>query len=151
MQRARLPISFHSLTRAVVGGALLSITAFVIASEWTNVPVFDALAALTVPVFLIAAVPRSSTSRLLFVAVGLALAVIAISTRADWQAMTFAALRSAAFIAAFFTALTFLRHASVTSPAIRRCGLYLADQPPGRRYAALTTGGHLFALILNYG
>ena len=34
---------------------------------------------------------------------------------------------------------------------MRRCGAHLVAQPPGRRYAALTGGGHLFGIILSYG
>ncbi len=55
------------------------------------------------------------------------------------------------FIAAFFAALTTLKYAASTSPAIQLCGRFLSQQPPGRRYAALTVGGQLFGLLLNYG
>jgi hypothetical protein len=89
-------------------------------------------------------------TRLVFVAIGLALAAAAAATREDWLAPIDDGLRRAAFIAAFFTALTSLRHAADTSPAIQTCGRFLAQQPPGRRYAALTLGGQLFALLLNY-
>jgi Na+-transporting methylmalonyl-CoA/oxaloacetate decarboxylase gamma subunit len=61
------------------------------------------------------------------------------------------ALRKAAGYAAFFLALGFLRDAAETSPLVRRCGLDLVEQPPGTRYAALTLGTHLFAVILSYG
>jgi len=52
---------------------------------------------------------------------------------------------------AFFLALTTLRDAAETSPLVRRCGRHLVAQPPGRRYAALTAGGHVFGIILSYG
>ncbi len=55
------------------------------------------------------------------------------------------------FIAAFFVALTTLKYAAASSPSIQSCGRFLAQQPPGRRYAALTVGGQLFGLLLNYG
>lgn len=61
------------------------------------------------------------------------------------------ALRKAASYAAFFLALGFLRDAAETSPLVRRCGLDLVEQPPATRYAALTLGTHLFAVILSYG
>lgn len=60
-------------------------------------------------------------------------------------------LGRAAFIATLFTALGILREAATTSDLVRRCGLFLAGQPPGRRYAALTVGAHLFSIILNFG
>ena len=53
--------------------------------------------------------------------------------------------------AAFFLALTTLRDAAETSSLVRRCGQHLVAQPPGRRYAALTAGGHVFGITLSYG
>ena len=34
---------------------------------------------------------------------------------------------------------------------IDRGGRYLVNQPPGRRYLALTFGGHIFGILLNMG
>jgi hypothetical protein len=59
--------------------------------------------------------------------------------------------RRGASYAVFFLALTTLRDASETSPLVRRCGRHLVAQPPGRRYAALTAGGHIFGITLSYG
>ncbi|OWU86766.1 hypothetical protein ATO6_04245 [Oceanicola sp. 22II-s10i] len=89
--------------------------------------------------------------RLMFVAVGLALIVLAIATRDDWIMQVRAAFERSAFIMAYFAALATLQHAADTSPSIARCGLFLAHQPPGRRYLALTAGAHMFAVPLNYG
>lgn len=135
----------------LIGIVLLCITLLVVAAEWTGSPLPRHLAAAGFVVFITAAVPRVGWSRVVFVVVGAALFADAVSTRADWLAITVSALNSATFIAAFFTALTLLASASASSPAIAECGRFLAEQPPGRRYAALTVGGHLFALILNYG
>ena len=90
-------------------------------------------------------------SRLAFVAVGIALIAWAAMTRADWAQATLTALTRGAFIIALFTALSALRSAAIGSQAILDCGRFLARQPPGRRYLALTVGGHLFGLILLYG
>jgi hypothetical protein len=77
--------------------------------------------------------------------------IVALAFVPDPFATTQAALRKAASYAAFFLALGFLRDASETSPLVRRCGLDLVGQPPSRRYAALSLGTHLFAVILSYG
>ncbi|WP_211100573.1 hypothetical protein [Acuticoccus sediminis] len=90
-------------------------------------------------------------SRRIFVWVALALTAVQIAVHDDWMAQTVHGLSVAAFVAAFFSALTTLRHAAQTSPAIAACGRFLANQPPGRRYAALSVGGQLFSLLLNYG
>ncbi len=69
----------------------------------------------------------------------------------DPLALFLSAWRRGAAYAAFFLALTTLRDAAETSPLVRRCGQHLVAQPPGRRYAALTAGGHVFGIILSYG
>ena len=66
-------------------------------------------------------------------------------------ALFLAGWRRGASYAAFFVALTTLRDAAETSPLVRRCGQHLVAQPPGRRYAALTAGGHMFGITLSYG
>jgi hypothetical protein len=94
---------------------------------------------------------RVKLARIAFVLTGIALVTWLALTGDDWTGVARAGLEKSAFIAAFFTALSTLRHTAETSPALRRIGEFLAAQPPGRRYAALTTGGHLFALLINYG
>ena len=69
----------------------------------------------------------------------------------DPAALFLAGWRRGAAYGAFFFALTTLRDAAETSPLVRRCGRHLVAQPPGRRYAALTAGGHVFGIILSYG
>lgn len=108
-------------------------------------------AGLCVLAFLLLNTLRVRWSRQIFVAAGALLFLLAIATRPDWLALTERALKSAAFVAAFFSALAAVRSAAGSSEEIRRCGRFLADQPPGRRYLALTLGGQLFGLILLYG
>ena len=74
-----------------------------------------------------------------------------VARAADPLALFLAGWRRGASYGAFFFALTTLRDAAETSPLVRRCGQHLVAQPPGRRYAALTGGGHLFGIILSYG
>ncbi|WEF25409.1 hypothetical protein [Paracoccus sp. S3-43] len=93
----------------------------------------------------------ASLSRLAFVAVGIGLIAWAAATRQGWQEAILTALTRGGFIIALFTALSALRSAAIGSQAILECGRFLARQPPGRRYLALTVGGHLFGLILLYG
>jgi hypothetical protein len=86
-----------------------------------------------------------------FLVVGLALAAATALTVEAPGPVLAAGLARAAFIATLFSALNMLRDAASTSTVVRRCGLFLADQPPGRRYVALTAGSHLFSIILNFG
>lgn len=61
------------------------------------------------------------------------------------------ALERAVFLAAFMILLALLREGAVTSPAVLEVGTYLTRQPPSRRYLSIHFGGHLLAIILNFG
>ena len=133
-------------------GAVLVVTALgALLREWVGGTVPSVLAVAGLVVFLVTATPTARWSRKAFVATGALLLLVAVALRPDWPSIAMAALEQGAFIAAFFIALASLRNPASTSPAIERCGQYLASQPPGKRYLALTTGGHLFSLILSYG
>ena len=86
-----------------------------------------------------------------FVLIGLALAAYIFAMAEDPGAIIGPALSQASFITAFFCALATLRHTAEISGPITRAAIYLAQQPPGRRYTALVLGAQVFALVLNYG
>jgi len=135
----------------LTGLLLVAITGSVILHEWRvaewMTPAKPVLAVLLTA--LLAAQVR--LSRKAFVAVALGLTGALAYGTPGWQAVVRDGLRSAAFIAAFFSALSTLRNVAQTSPAVQAAGAFLSAQPPGRRYAALTVGGQGFALLLNYG
>ncbi len=81
----------------------------------------------------------------------LAIGLIGVARAEAPLALFLDAWRRGAVFAAFFFALGMLRDAAETSPLVRRCGQHLVAQPPGRRYAALTGGAHVFGIILSYG
>lgn len=135
----------------LTGILLVGITCLVIFHEWHvaewTAPVKPVLVVLTITIF--AAQVRLARKAFVAVALGLTLA-LALSAH-DWQETVLDGLRSAAFIAAFFSALSTLRNVAQTSPAVQAAGRFLSGQRPGRRYLALTLGGQGFALLLNYG
>ena len=132
-------------------GALLVLVAIVVTlDEWDLHGAFVLIPFLVVALVALLAI-RVARSRQAFVLAALVLTGVAMAVLPDWQQTVLRGLGSAAFIAAFFAALTTLRNVAESSPAIRAAGTFLAEQPPGRRYAALTVGSHLFALLLNYG
>lgn len=61
------------------------------------------------------------------------------------------AMERGVFLAAFMILLALLREGAVTSPAVLEVGTYLTRQPPSRRYLSIHLGGHLLAIILNFG
>ncbi|PZX18815.1 hypothetical protein LX81_00508 [Palleronia aestuarii] len=135
-----------------LGGTLLVATMVLFVSlEFTGAAVFSYASGLTALLGLAAFTPRVAWTRRIFVIIGLVLVVLSAALQPDWAATTLSALERAAFIGAFFTALTAIRFAAIGDPGIIDCGRFLAGQPPGRRYLALTLGGHLFGLILMYG
>lgn len=83
--------------------------------------------------------------------VGAAVAVLALVRLEDAWPVLSAGLMRAAFLASLFTALGALREAARTSEMVLRTGRMLVQQPPGRRYVAITTGSTLFGTILNFG
>lgn len=145
------PWSPSPLLDLATGAGLLVVLIFVALFEWSGAAVFSELAdALTLPLIALLTLP-APWSRRAFVVVAGGLILAAMATRPDWLEIIDHALRSASFIAAFFAALAILRTAAAGSAAITRCGRFLAQQPPGRRYLALTLGGQLFGILLNYG
>lgn len=61
------------------------------------------------------------------------------------------ALSRMTFFPAFVAALGLLRAAADMSATVEAAGRLLVNQPPSRRYAALTAGGHIFGILLNIG
>ncbi len=135
----------------LTGGLLVVVTALVVLTEWGISPQAGLVAPWAVILVTALLALQVRPGRYVFVLVAIALTLALALTGQDWQPIALKALQTSAFIAAFFTALATLRSAAATSPSIRRSGRFLAQQPPGRRYIALTLGGQMFALLLNYG
>ncbi|MGO4852312.1 hypothetical protein [Phaeovulum sp. W22_SRMD_FR3] len=135
----------------VNGLGLMCVTVGMILVEWgAGAAVSRVLPYLTLAL-LIVLTPQVRRGRQCFVVVGVALTVALAFQTADWGRYALAGLQKAAFIGAFFCALASLRSVAQRSTAIQEAGRFLARQPPGRRYLALTFGGQMFALVLNYG
>lgn len=132
---------------AILIVALVLLTALV---EWGVPALAPTRAVVTVATILLLTV-QVRASRKAFVAVGAALTIWTVAVNPGWPPVLMSGLGAAAFIGGYFTALTTLRNVAAISPAIVSASRYLTTQPPGRRYAALTLGGHVFGLLLSYG
>ncbi|NND90575.1 MAG: hypothetical protein HKN42_06895 [Granulosicoccus sp.] len=145
------PESHRTLWDRVTGVLLVAITGLVILHEWRpDWPIAHFISVLVILVTGLFAV-RVRGSRLVFIILACVLTIITVRVSPDFVARLEPGLGTAGFIGAFFCALNCLRNAAGTSKAIENCGLFLAQQPPGRRYAALTIGTQAFTLLLNYG
>ncbi|WP_370303170.1 hypothetical protein [Pseudooceanicola sp.] len=129
----------------------MATTLAVILSEWVGGagPAWAATGFLLTALGVLAL--RVSLVQRTFLAIGFVLALLAIATLPDWQALLHRAFSSASFIVAYFVALLSLRVAAANSSAMAECGRFFGEQPPGRRYLALTVGGQLFGLVIIYG
>ena len=149
--RATKASTLNTLANKTAGLLLCAITALVVCKEWGlaewTQPLKWVLTLALVSIFMV----KVRLSRKAFIAVAVLIAIALALTDPDWLNIVIRGLETAAFIGAFFSALSTLRNVAETSPAIQRAGAFLAGQPPGRRYAALTVGGQAFALVLNYG
>lgn len=61
------------------------------------------------------------------------------------------AVGRSAFFTFFLMSMDVLRTAAMSSPMVLDSGKTIVSQPPGRRYAMITIGGHLFSILLNLG
>ncbi len=55
------------------------------------------------------------------------------------------------FLSALLSVLGLLRSAAAKAREVADAGAFLTSQPPGRRYLALTVGGHIFGTLINLG
>ncbi len=55
------------------------------------------------------------------------------------------------FLSALIAMLGALRSAAALAPEVRQAGLFVTNQPASRRYLAMTFGGHLFGVLINFG
>jgi hypothetical protein len=81
---------------------------------------------------------------------GLSVLAVVILHPAPGPILLSAAAKGASF-ASLILALGFLQAPASHSHLVHRCGEFLINQGPSRRYAALTVGGHLFGIVLNLG
>ena len=142
------PIS--KLASALIG-FLISANFFIVIAKEAFTFDTSILIATLAPTLIALLTVYGNWSRRLFVLIGIFITLADLLINPDWQNTLLSGLNTAAFIASFFAALTTLKFSAASSPAMRKCGAFLSAQPPGRRYLALTFGGQLFGLLLNYG
>lgn len=65
--------------------------------------------------------------------------------------MLWRALDRTLFLSALIAMLGTLRAAAAIAPEVRAAGVFVTRQPASRRYLALTLGGHLFGVLINFG
>lgn len=111
---------------------------------------FGALAEVSFVVVCAVALMRSGPREWALLVAALVLTALQIGTAEGRQSLR-DALDLAAFFGAFIALLTMLKIAAQRSDAVLSVGRYITNQPPGRRFYATATGGHVLGVFLNFG
>ncbi|WP_142849902.1 hypothetical protein [Telmatospirillum sp. J64-1] len=140
-----------SLVSGVVGISLVVVWASTIGGHVWGLPGAFELQLAAFLLFVLLSLPAVPRSAWFLMAMCGATALAAFLLREDWLVLMGLGLSRAAFLATLFAALSMLREAARHSAAVHQCGEMLVSRPPGQRYAALSGGGSLFCVILNFG
>lgn len=111
---------------------------------------FSALAEVSFVVICAIALIRSTLREWVLLAAALILCALLIGS-SEGRAALRGGLDLAAFFGAFIALLTVLKIAAQRSDAVLSVGRYITNQPPGRRFYATATGGHVLGVFLNFG
>ena len=137
--------------RPALGLALLLVVLATLAERAFGLHDAQYVAAAAYLAFVLGCLRNLGRREAILLSVAALLTALAILGQDDPLATLLQGLDTATYMATFLLTLGMLRTAAATSPAVLACGVYLTQQPPGRRYAALHVGGHLLGLLLNFG
>jgi len=117
----------------------------------TDIPHFMPIAWVCLFFYCFLQFPQMSPVAKLFIVIWLGVIIfLAFAVEPAWQDIS-QGLDKSVFMVTFVACLSFLRGAATGSHIIRRSGQHLLTQPPGRRYLALSLGGHFFGVIISFG
>ena len=138
-----LPITLRRISMAFV-----TLSALVLVVFHSHALLLLAVGALLL--FLVLAVRQYRTGA--WVPILLSLGVLALSLARGVPAdVLYQAADRMIFLAALIAMLGTLRSAAAIAPEVLQAGAYVTNQPASRRYAAMTFGGHLFGVLINFG
>lgn len=135
----------------LLSASLVILCAAVLVHLYSGHPIAGTASALAYLAFIITGQKHFRTRERILLTLAAALTFAALQMPGGFLPLTERALTQAAFLAAFMVLLALLREGAVTSSAVLGVGRYLTGQPPGRRYAAISTGGHALGIFLNFG
>ena len=138
---------FRTFTTLIMPLVMIS----VILAEWSRSSISYTISAILILLYLSMSLNDLSLSRKLFIILGSTLTIISVLILPDWLNVSVEALTKSTFVATFFLSLCCLRKAASSSPAMEKCGRYLAEKKTSIRYLTLTFGGHMFGVILSFG
>jgi len=145
----------HTLTKPethpAIAASMIVLSTSMLGSLYFDHPWLMPLACAAFLCFILVSTRFHGRRERFLIAVSIALTVTVWFRSPDAQHLLQSALERGVFLAAFMILLALLREGAVTSPAVLEVGTYLTRQPPSRRYLSIHLGGHLLAIILNFG
>lgn len=147
----RLRQGFRESARGqALAATLVILSLTTILSRTLGGEAFGVLAEMSFVVVCAVALLRSGPREWVLLAAALVLTWLLIGSTDGRQTLR-EALDLAAFFGAFIALLTVLKIAAQRSDAVLSVGRYITNQPPGRRFYATATGGHVLGVFLNFG
>ena len=131
---------------ALAGTCLLACMEAVSPGHW-----FGPASALTLLVFMVSGHRILRLRERYLAALAAVAAALALALLPDAGAVLVTAATRSAYLFAFITLLAVLKAGASVSQSVLSVGTWLTLQPPGRRFLAIASGGHLMGVIMNFG
>jgi hypothetical protein len=138
------------MTRTVLAMILVAVSVAVLASNTVGGTIADTAARILFGVLCLCGLRTGTIRELLLLTFALILTALLLRTP-DGRSILPEAIDLAAYFAAFIALLTALKIAAERSRSVLSVGKYLIRQPPGRRFLATASGGHILGIFLNFG
>jgi hypothetical protein len=139
------------LARRVRALLLTALIALTLLGAITGLDGFSTAAGGCLVAFALLTLPRLSRAETVLLSGTVVVGALVVLFVAQPGAVMLRGLVQGAAYASLILALSFVQAPAEGSRMVRRCGAFLIQQGPGRRYLALTAGGHLFGSVLNLG
>ena len=131
--------------------ALIAVCGFTLAGIYTGAKWTSVYAGIAWVVFAVVGQGHFKLRERFLIAMAVLSVTAAFVILPDATGLIHKAVSSATFLASFMILLALLKEAAITSESVQVVGAYLTQQPPGRRYLVLQTGGHALGAVLNFG
>ena len=144
MAQPQIPIADRICAFVALSLSGLVILLEVFGQGWAALPARGAALAL-----MVAVLPRFGLREWALLALALLLC-LGLWQQGRVEDITFA-LAQGAYFAGFILMMMLLREAAQTSASVLTVGAWITQQPPGRRYLANWSAGHLAGILMNFG
>ena len=114
-------------------------------------PMIEAMIGAVILGAILLASPRFGVREFYLLTISGALAAVVWLTTDDPLSIIAEGARQASFLMSFVLLVGLIQQAASTSEDVQRCGSYLTNQPPGRRFLSIFCGTHFMSHVFNLG